>query len=394
MGTIAFLPWVSFNQDFSLGGFKFTRVRKQYRNLDNNPPYIDQIANLPQPYDQIVNCTRIKNNASISDFTVINKTGQSLIDDLTDDDIKNLYKIIDYITCSAISSRDITGHDYVNADNLALIVQRFDRIPIRHISISTKRRGSTAWNAYPINLYGMRCPEHVSNQKGYKLDIGFSTAVYDHIAQKKQGYQRLDDSIENYVLANTDYGRVGENSEFVLLSGAFERLIKSNGKAQVFRYQLSKVLRFVPEQDVNCTAKNLPKAQDGWRREVCRLTNGKLCLKKPFDSCKTLRDYWAIDFYRTRNKFAHGEGRSNNSIWSAQEHLAISCHIFPSLVKIYLRDKGNFALRNFEDNRKLYQIDFLLMRDDLLVEDQNLITGWGHARQDAALNSDTTFPII
>lgn len=147
MGAVAYLPWIHFESDFCVGEFEFLRVDARSNT----------VPKLPKPYDQIVNVSLLPNNRPIREFTVVKKLAGSLIDDLTEADIESLYQIVELVILAGISTRDISGHYYVNSENFNLYIQRFDIIPINHLSIRSKRRGAALWNGYPIGLYSDVC---------------------------------------------------------------------------------------------------------------------------------------------------------------------------------------------------------------------------------------------
>jgi hypothetical protein len=384
MGAVAYLPWIHFDKDFQAGNYEFLRCDN--RNIP--------LTGLPNPWDQIIDVTRNKNNSPINRFTIVKKINGTFIDDFTENEIRELYKIVEMLALVGISTRDISGHDYVNTENFNLYIQRFDQVPIQHLHIMSRRRGSTMWNGMPIGMYRLRCPENVSTKYNNKLDIDFFNALTSYVMNGRSGHERIFDSIENFNLANTDYIRVRENSEFVLLCGAFERLLRSSGSAQRLRFKVHRAINFVPKQNVGSCQKSLPFRPSTIKGWCSRLTGGYIKTDNAFDTCHELRDFWIIDFYKMRNKYAHGGRGYNDNIWSAEEHLVLSSHIFPLLIKIYLRDQRAFTLRPFEDNRPLYFFDFFLIRDDLLVEDQNFDTGWGKARMDAVMSHSGNFRIV
>lgn len=380
MNTAVYLPWIQFNQDFTVGDFEFVRVDSS----------MNQPRSLPAPYDQLVATTFQKNNKTIDCFTVIKKIKGNFTDDLTNDDIDNLYDIAEILSLVGISTRDIVSNNYVNLENFSLAVQKFKQNPIKNLSIVSRRVGSSVRNIYPIKDFSNRCPEHVSPQKNYSLDLNFLNKLSNFILNKSKGWERVFQSLENFNLANTDYSRIRENSEFVLICGALERLMNGSGNAQTLRHKITSILKLVPDQPVSAGKKPLPKKASSIKRKLCQFTGGSLCATAPFDHCKTLRDYWIIDFYRVRNKFAHGEHTRHSSIWSSKEHMALSGYIFPLLIKIYLKNNKFYTLSS-NDKKLLGSFDFLLMRDDLLVEDSSMEMGWTKAQRVAVLDGACNF---
>lgn len=381
------MPWIQFENDFQVGDYEFIKI----------DPRSNPATNLPNPYNQILNCTLLHTQNNPTKFTAIKHKDHSFIWDIPQADYEGIFKTAEFLSATCIDSRDIMGHDYINSETFSLYIQKFDQNPIQYISLANRRRGSTSHNTFNINVYSIKCGEHIPVKHSMAIDRVFFDSIYNLYANQSQGFEKIVGLIEDFNLANTDYRNVHTSSEFLLLCGAIERLIKGSGNAQSFRHNISEALKFVPTQLISSSSKTFPTPTQlpWWKKQINKHSGYRLFQVDAFQNCKTLRDFWAIDFYRTRNKFAHGDKNKTNFIWNAQEHLCIGCLVFLQLLKIYLQKRGLFTLRKFEDNRKLWQIDFLLKRNDLLIEDPTtLTTGWAEARQDAAMNSTSAFPII
>jgi len=346
LGTIAFMPWIQFEDDFQVGDYEFVKI-----DPSSNPA-----TNLPTPYDQIINCTLLHNQNNPTKFTAIKHKDESFIWDIPDTDYEGIFKTAEFLSATCMDSRDIMGHDYLNSETFSLYIQKFDQNPIQYISQANRRRGSTGHNTFNINVYSIKCADHIINRHTVKVDRAFFDALYSLYSNQTQGYEKIVGLIEDFNLANTDYRNVHTSSEFLLLCGAIERIVKGSGNAQMFRHKISEALNFVPTQPLNSTSKTFPtpKRLPWWQKNINYYTGYRFYQIDAFQNSKTLRDFWAIDFYRTRNKYAHGDKNNGNFIWLPQEHLCIGSQVFLQLLKIYLQKRGLFTLRNFEENRKLW----------------------------------------
>lgn len=322
-----------------------------------------------------------KNGNPIRHATIIRMPGKNITDDLSDIEIESLNRLRNSLSVSGISTRRIGTHDYVNSDNFEIVSQSYPSFPIQNISIASRMRGGSMWNGFPVSLFRASCPQHVSSKKNYALDMAFATAVLSSITPSSQhgSSRRFEDSVEGFNFANTDHGRVSNFSEFVLMCGSFERLLKCNGKLQTFKNKICAELSKVPTQSLSGCSKNLPSLV---------VTPG-MSSNDPyfvFVGCTSLREIWATDFYKLRNKYAHGDrGPSYQPIWDTDEHLALAAFLFPLLLKIKLV-KLNLYTMTLRDLTDFWSFDYLLSRGDLLVPDQNLEMGWSKAKMDAVMN--------
>lgn len=368
MPMVSFLPWFKVQQRQNVNGIDLL-------------PYPATTITYPPDVPAILANYLEKNGRPIREATIIQMPGRNITDDLNNPEMELLNKLRNSLSIAGISTRRIGTHDYVNSENFEIVTQSYPSFPIQHVSISSRMRGGSLWNGFPVNLFRSSCPQHVSTKNNYTLDLNFAIAVMNSImpTNPNGSWRRFDDSVEGFNFANTDHGRISNFSEFVLMCGAIERLLNCNGKLQTFKNKICHELKSVPSQPVTGCSKALPALVPVPGQNI----NDPYFV---FIGCSNLREIWATDFYKLRNKYAHGDrGPSYQPIWNTEEHLALAAFLFPLLLKIKLV-KLNLYTMTLRDLTDFWSFDYLLSRNDLLIPDQNLEMGWSKAKMEAVLN--------
>lgn len=142
-------------------------------------------------------------------------------------------------------------------------------------------------------------------------------------------WSRVYEALRVFNLANTDSAAIRQETELVLLNGAFERALDTSGKEADVAARFAAA--FKPGKDVAPTS--------------CQRFTKSIDAQKRFKTSAQLRDVWVRDFFRFRNDLAHGKlDPTYPALWSLREHLLLASFALPLLLKSLLRDDGKYAL--------------------------------------------------
>ena len=252
-------------------------------------------------------------------------------------------------------------------------------MPITGVSISAKRRGPYQPQMYSVTAYSEKCPTYVGTGVRNDLDLNLIHALHAASNQlRPEMWLRIFESILSYNGSNTDNSQLNIFNEVVIMTSAFERLLNKKGNAFQLKNALTKLFQSHPGQSLPRLKRQIPqRARLITFRDQIRLWmtehdfaffNMKNVFDDPYDShrnCKSLRSLWMTDFYKIRNRFAHGHhALAHDSLWSPDEHMLLASHLFPLALKIILEKNNCYVLSNL-DRRAIWSFDFLLCRKNL-----------------------------
>ncbi|MDQ3776615.1 MAG: hypothetical protein M3461_20805 [Pseudomonadota bacterium] len=197
--------------------------------------------------------------------------------------------------------------------------------PAGGTAITTRRRDGTTTNYLPRGSYEFPKPLHVGSigRQGIDTPLLQSLAA----AWGEADWDQVWESIIAFNAANTDAMDTPEHVEFVLLSGAFERLLdcrRGNEDELAGRFTAA----FQPTDPTD------PRACDRTQPHVDR-----------FRRSKSVAEIWLRDFFRVRGHLAHGRiSPGHPAIWSLPEHLLLASYCFPLIVKLVVNARGLYEL--------------------------------------------------
>ena len=387
MPTVSFMPWFTVSQPMTVGNFELI-------------PFQTQIPN-PSPAQagiiQILNMYKLHHGPPISSATVFKHIDKAIDDDVTADEMDEIFIIANLLAVGGLSSRKYFSETYVSTTNFESIVQKYQS-PSNGVAIASKRRGPYSQQMYFQGVFSEKCPSYVSIKNNYLVDESLTQVLWAASRSlPEELWNRIYESILSYLSANTDIRQVNEYNEVVMLTAAFERLLNKKGNAFQLKNAFVKSFQSHPQQEIAILKKVIPSRSKVmslkdkvkfWAKEYeMDFLKLKGVFEDPYDShrmCKSLRALWLTDFYKVRNRFAHGHRTlAHNSLWSPEEHLLIGSYIFPYLLKILLAEKKLYQLSN-GDRRGIWTFDFLTSKKNLFEFDQQYcISDWDKAISEA-----------
>jgi hypothetical protein len=330
MAILFFLPWVSIDYEVHVSNMRFT-------------PYVrgedpGEIHGVPQAFIDAVlgsygNQTFFPNRettAHVSQATIITWADDAPGLEVPEEMIGLRLEQARYIGFAAIAKRRLCANfGYCNSDGYQVIAQRFQSDTPGATALTTRRRdghGTHYVGEAPLPRF-IR-PHHVDGHLNFDVDIRLLQALLELNDGNLKG--RVDESIDSYLLANTDSRTMRERSEMVLMRVAFETIFEANHETSDLRMRLHQ--HFLHELPSPPVWSQGSLSEEVWRRRWNRPEN------RPLDS-------WIQDFCASRNAAAHGpRGSRDPAVWQPHNHLLFSSWLFPLVVKKLLADEGHYAL--------------------------------------------------
>ena len=164
-----------------------------------------------------------------------------------------------------------------------------------------------------------------------------------------------EDSIRSalsfFLLATRDEQSLNPEQEIILMGAAFERLLGQHTALKV-------ALALKRLMSNYCSSSTVASLRLGGRPvRPCEKTEHEEALASSAPHVG-----WAYEFYQERNGAIHGDKKGPGG-WKQWEHLIMSGHLFPLLVKLKLESEGQYELDD-DDKQRLLSVDWLLAETD------------------------------
>jgi hypothetical protein len=258
---------------------------------------------------------------------------KSLLDELTADETEVVAELVTLACFAGLANRAYFSHvgPYCNSDCFTLYFQEFrDRSDFP--SIGTRRREGRTLSAWPADWISITIPVHCQPVRSVVLDETLLRALAQHRANAGDKWGRWQSALTCFNRANSDSDNVSYQMEWILLCGAFERLLEARPDADEVAKKFSSVV--VP---------SAPRLAREAKRQSDRLR----------DSSQPVRYEWMREFYRIRGDFAHGKlATQQPAVWKPPEHLVLATIAFPLAVKCLLQQAGVYRLTD-EDRAQI-----------------------------------------
>jgi hypothetical protein len=354
MSLLQFVPWSTVKAPLVVG--PFTLLPWDANQPDGFSP--EEVAVIAQVLGRYVTLTGYPVRKAI----VVRREGSGLLDDLADDAIAEAYEAIELLRLACLSNRSFFtpapfGY-YVNTDAITLIIQRF-RGAIDATTVVARRADGSQNTGYSIREVKFAAPLHVDPYVNHELEP--DSALLDTILKARATFQlgewdRWADAIVSFNQANTDSGTISAHIEFVLLSAAFERLLKTSSKAE------DVAARFA--------AAFLPSAE----RRAAGM--GRLAGHDPKHAERSVREAWMLEFQRMRGFFAHGKRSPQKpNPWRRHEHHFMAVAAFPVTAKLLLAAKGFYELTD-RDQAMLDAFEDVASCEDVMGKPGDMSYPW------------------
>lgn len=340
MGMFAFFPWLNLRCPIHLDEFELFPLRKAPTSGTEK-----RIIN------QLLSAYKDLRGKPIRDATLLRRVSQSFLADLCEDDIAEAFILAELVAFCGLAKREffgLGGLNYVNRTTFTFLVQRF-KDTSDGVMIVSRRRDGTASNLMPASHLDIRRPFHA----GTNGTVGIDEPLLRTLIQARVGgenWAAYKEAIKAFNRGNTDSNEVAEETEIVLVCGAFERLFDlRRGKEDDLAEAFLQAFPAVPTRD--------PRD--------CEHIKHYLRDKNRMKKAGSVRGLWIRDFFQVRGKPAHGRSSSElPSIWSPKEHLLLAAFIFPRIVKAKLAKEGFYKLTD-EDLIDIALFEPLLCHPDL-----------------------------
>jgi hypothetical protein len=299
---LAFFPWLALREVLSIEGYSLIPfVRDQYPGGLLQPT----IDNLLKHYTT--------NSGPIRNATLLTFAGRDLIQDLSDDERKNMFEFAEILAFMGLSEREyFSDFTYINRDKFAFLIQGF-RESSQGAAITTRRRDGSSSDYWPSGTYEAQKPYNVGNDL-VRFNVPLLSALLR--ARDISIWDRLEDAIYFFNHANTDSDQIAEQWEITAISGAFERIFdcrrgKEDDLADNF------MGTWVPNEWIApASCIRVPKERIQGRR---------------------MAEIWLRDFFQLRGHVGHGRKKpAQSQLWSSKEHLLLASYVFPLVTKLLL----------------------------------------------------------
>lgn len=248
---------------------------------------------------------------NINVATVLRVGKHELTDDLTEEERGDAFLVAELVAFGGLAAREFFSPffagPYCNADTCQFLTQGFPDWP-GGAAITRRRRDARTLDYLPEDTNHTYAPQHVSPQEETRLDVPLIRALL--AARDTDSWRFFEEAVFWFNRANTD-GATREQSEAVMMVGAFERVLGLRGGSE---HELAEAFKrnLAPKADMLVSAApRVPpdRFRDPW----------------------TVREAWIRDFFRVRNEPAHGRrDPSYPSVWPLREHLLLGAYAFLS----------------------------------------------------------------
>ena len=206
-----------------------------------------------------------------------------------------------------------------------------------------------------------RCPSNLTIQQPF-LDALGGMSSEDSIRS----------ALSFFRLATRDEQSLDPEQEIILMGAAFERLLGQHTALKV-------ALALKRLMSNYCSSSTVASLRLGGRPvRPCEKTEHE----EPLASSAP-HVGWAYEFYQERNGAIHGDKKGPGG-WKQWEHLIMSGHLFPLLVKLKLATRHLYEL-DAEDKGRLWSIDRLLAEPDWIGQPNDIQSPWQRIHWEAQL---------
>ncbi len=333
MPVVAFFPWLKIKEKIVLGNIKLTPY-----NIEQD----ESGSNIKKACNKVFSSYCISSRP-VSELTVLSYKDKLLFDDITDEEINDLFIAAEFIAFSAISRREYFqfSGNYCNKDDFLFYIQIFDETFNGAHFKTRKRDGLSEQFSSSDNLKTIK-PDNATNRT-VNIDKELLASLLELQKNKNtKAYNEIFEAIYSFNRANTDNNYFNEPFEIVLVLGAIQRILGCSS-SDITELSRNFIDFFKPSIDLKIN-------------ESQKLKN-----VKHIDKIKIIREEWIRDLYKLRGDFAHGKLYSNkNIIWSVREHLLLASYVFSLLVKCRLEKEGYYKLieKDEYDETGIYQIKY------------------------------------
>ncbi len=329
VSMLVFFPWLKLRDSLHVGDFTLIPYKRGSEPVGPGAPLQEVLDTITKPY--------LGQAEQPIGYATLVQVGQGdLTHDLDEQQRTAVFVFSELLTACGLSCREYFqsgGMMYWNRDNFRLVVQQFAD-PHGGVTITTRRRDGSTLSYWSEDAYHVQKPDHVPLGGDIHVDERLLEALLR--ARESKTWDRLWASVVSFDFANTDSAYMAGETEAVLLSGAFERLLDCDrGKENELAERFSRALT---------------RRKDVTVADCVRLSS--LDISKKFRKSASIRDMWIRDFFRLRGDLAHGRLSAGYSpAWSLLNHLLLGSYVFPLVLKSVLAGNGLYTLEEGDQFR-------------------------------------------
>jgi hypothetical protein len=310
MSMLAFFPRLKLEADLTVEGYRLLRFER------GRLPGREQLA-----IDSVLEAYLEGENRAVRRATVLTGGERGLTDDLTDDEMADLFEVADLVAFAGLAGREyFVPVSYTNRETFSFIVQQFQSTG-GGVAVRSRRRDGATQSYFSASQNRVRRPLSQHGVGGVSLSPAVVSALLQ--ARGHKDWEHLSEAIYFFNRANTDSDLVSEESECVEMAGAIERLLRCyHGREDEL------IERFLAL----------------WKPATW--LDPTLCERIPADRRRpSVVEAWLRDFFGYRGFHAHGRREVRRpTVWSRREHLLLGAFAFPLLVKLWLNERELYAL--------------------------------------------------
>lgn len=328
---VIFLPWCPLDKEYAGKGIRLL----PYSAIALN----EKVESLErETIDKILAIYRDLQGEESKQAALIQYKDRPFTADLDEAELNEVWEFVELACFSALAKRELfkAYGSYCNRDNFTCYAHRFNETPPKGVTFETPHcRGvGSHLSFYSLDKPLMiSVPEHVvlPLNKKITLDDVLLRALLDLQARlnnsnsPKEWDQWLA-ALECFNWANTDRTLLPYAVEWVLMCGAFEKILDASPSAENVAEKFTEILQPLSE----ILASNSNRSSDKFVKE----------------KNLPLRQEWMREFYRLRGNLAHGwlKPRQPSTAWTESEHLTLARLVFPLLVKALLEKEKLYRL--------------------------------------------------
>jgi hypothetical protein len=329
MSMLAFFPWLELQQEVRTSAFTLVPYVRGESSQSISPAEQQVLDLVLEPYRHSLS-TPIQRSA------ILRWGNAGLTDDIPDAEIHEAFECAELVAFTSLAAREFFNSIgwYANRDQLRLTIQEFGD-PAGPVRVTINRRDGPRSIHLVRDAALVTRPQHAFSSGRATFDIPLLESL---LARRHDAnWKRFREAIIWFNAASTESPDEMDETEFILLVSAFERILDlTGGDDDALANAFTNLL--VPSDVLPRSA--LPRTDPITGRAFSRATS--------------LREVWIRDLYRMRGQFAHGHIEHGiQAYWRVEEHLLFASFVFPLVLRLVLRDQDSYALAE----RDLIQID-------------------------------------
>ena len=153
MPQLAFFPWIDLECDIEVGGYSLKRFAPGTRPGSD----VERQSTL----DLVLAPYRDLRDEPVQTAVILAARGRGLTDDLSAEDRADLFLFAELFAFAALAAREFFTWDYINRDELRLVIQAF-KDPRGGAVVETRRRDGSVTSWIATEDYRVQVPTHVS----------------------------------------------------------------------------------------------------------------------------------------------------------------------------------------------------------------------------------------